>query len=106
MSCSKSTGKVPGKYESACPPPSASSFCPLPSKRSRRACASAGKTNRTSLRVDCWPQAAKCRMFQNANMLLLIKNLASHCTSLQALRSEEHTSELQSRENLVCRLLL
>src|SRR5690606_8496326 len=25
---------------------------------------------------------------------------------LQALRSEEHTSELQSRENLVCRLLL
>src|SRR5690606_41721250 len=32
---------------------------------------------------------------------------ASH-TSLQlgALRSEEHTSELQSRENLVCRLLL
>src|SRR5690606_40507925 len=25
---------------------------------------------------------------------------------LKALRSEEHTSELQSRENLVCRLLL
>src|SRR5690606_41644368 len=27
-------------------------------------------------------------------------------TSLLSLRSEEHTSELQSRENLVCRLLL
>src|SRR5690606_39295401 len=27
-------------------------------------------------------------------------------TSLDVLRSEEHTSELQSRENLVCRLLL
>src|SRR5690606_41464168 len=27
-------------------------------------------------------------------------------TQLAALRSEEHTSELQSRENLVCRLLL
>src|SRR5207302_10199993 len=27
-------------------------------------------------------------------------------TSFEALRSEEHTSELQSRENLVCRLLL
>src|SRR5690606_42055821 len=26
--------------------------------------------------------------------------------ALNALRSEEHTSELQSRENLVCRLLL
>src|SRR6266511_2660371 len=30
--------------------------------------------------------------------------LAHHATRL-ALRSEEHTSELQSRENLVCRLL-
>src|SRR5690606_40987625 len=27
-------------------------------------------------------------------------------TALSAARSEEHTSELQSRENLVCRLLL
>src|SRR5690606_39845231 len=31
---------------------------------------------------------------------------ASTSTSLAAPRSEEHTSELQSRENLVCRLLL
>src|SRR5690606_41090127 len=30
---------------------------------------------------------------------------SSDCNSLSA-RSEEHTSELQSRENLVCRLLL
>src|SRR5690606_40979875 len=28
------------------------------------------------------------------------------CTARPAVRSEEHTSELQSRENLVCRLLL
>src|SRR5690606_41510983 len=28
------------------------------------------------------------------------------CTQRAAARSEEHTSELQSRENLVCRLLL
>src|SRR5690606_40264214 len=28
------------------------------------------------------------------------------CASWDHLRSEEHTSELQSRENLVCRLLL
>src|SRR5690606_41839439 len=34
-------------------------------------------------------------------------NLAFDRSMLQyALRSEEHTSELQSRENLVCRLLL
>src|SRR5690606_41880948 len=30
-------------------------------------------------------------------------NIFEHC---HGLRSEEHTSELQSRENLVCRLLL
>src|SRR5690606_41538785 len=30
----------------------------------------------------------------------------SPLTSTQRVRSEEHTSELQSRENLVCRLLL
>src|SRR5690606_41076962 len=29
-----------------------------------------------------------------------------NCFNLPLLRSEEHTSELQSRENLVCRLLL
>src|SRR5690606_41734552 len=34
-------------------------------------------------------------------------DLADHGgTVAEALRSEEHTSELQSRENLVCRLLL
>src|SRR5690606_41087945 len=33
-------------------------------------------------------------------------NLAAGFHHLKAGRSEEHTSELQSRENLVCRLLL
>ena len=28
------------------------------------------------------------------------------CSRLKSVRSEEHTSELQSRTNLVCRLLL
>src|SRR5690606_39399832 len=31
---------------------------------------------------------------------------ALECKKIKALRSEEHTSELQSREKLVCRLLL
>src|SRR5690606_39871298 len=31
---------------------------------------------------------------------------SARAVGLRALRSEEHTSELQSRENLVCRLLL
>src|SRR5690606_40492477 len=32
--------------------------------------------------------------------------ISSHCVREREHRSEEHTSELQSRENLVCRLLL
>src|SRR5690606_41758439 len=39
------------------------------------------------------------------NGRLLIRGRCSDCGS-SPLRSEEHTSELQSRENLVCRLLL
>src|SRR5690606_39925574 len=40
-------------------------------------------------------------------LVTLLKQAASSPASLaQSLRSEEHTSELQSRENLVCRLLL
>src|SRR5690606_41162424 len=38
-----------------------------------------------------------------ANAVLDLKIITK---STQQLRSEEHTSELQSRENLVCRLLL
>src|SRR5690606_41537898 len=37
---------------------------------------------------------------------LFNKNTFDYITSTGYLRSEEHTSELQSRENLVCRLLL
>src|SRR5690606_40060715 len=33
-------------------------------------------------------------------------HFATHCQLPLVARSEEHTSELQSRENLVCRLLL
>src|SRR5690606_41667489 len=37
---------------------------------------------------------------------LLLRPSASNIAKYMRLRSEEHTSELQSRENLVCRLLL
>src|SRR5690606_15399881 len=36
----------------------------------------------------------------------LVSPIFSECVASSANRSEEHTSELQSRENLVCRLLL
>src|SRR5690606_40989767 len=37
---------------------------------------------------------------------VIVLNKADVCADPEAVRSEEHTSELQSRENLVCRLLL
>src|SRR2546430_11633106 len=37
---------------------------------------------------------------------LCIRRIAPHSAAHKALRSEEHTSELQSQSNLVCRLLL
>src|SRR5690606_40800042 len=40
------------------------------------------------------------------NRAMLIELLAASTSELATQRSEEHTSELQSRENLVCRLLL
>src|SRR2546427_7108275 len=36
----------------------------------------------------------------------LLKPPGKHCVAPNVLRSEEHTSELQSQSNLVCRLLL
>src|SRR5690606_39549362 len=38
--------------------------------------------------------------------LLSVRSIAAAAALFGATRSEEHTSELQSRENLVCRLLL
>src|SRR5690606_40750127 len=46
---------------------------------------------------------AKCAGFQQVKDFFV---LAYRLQQLISLRSEEHTSELQSRENLVCRLLL
>src|SRR5690606_39854009 len=46
--------------------------------------------------------------YQAGDRLLIsvAERLQSHSGRLTSVRSEEHTSELQSRENLVCRLLL
>src|SRR5690606_13147823 len=42
----------------------------------------------------------------NAKINNILANLDNLSNDLSKTRSEEHTSELQSRENLVCRLLL
>src|SRR5690606_40724142 len=51
-------------------------------------------------------------LFENQNKFIIIKkpylreSFQKNGKKVSTIRSEEHTSELQSRENLVCRLLL
>src|SRR5690606_41244206 len=57
------------------------------------------------------PGAGQCEGSEESHSLLLGRNLRVGYPGLSASnpgrgRSEEHTSELQSREKLVCRLLL
>src|SRR3712207_8483871 len=49
-----------------------------------------------------------CRAYTEAGRLPagLMESVAEHLEDLEGVRSEEHTSELQSRQYLVCRLLL
>src|SRR5204862_8234457 len=50
-------------------------------------------------------QFVQARIVPDQHQLLRV-GCASGANGLQQLRSEEHTSELQSRRDLVCRLLL
>src|SRR5262249_59078992 len=54
--------------------------------------------------VGAWP--ARVTGYQRGWFHQFADNVGSTCTYLGELRSEEHTSELQSLTNLVCRLLL
>src|SRR5690606_26476253 len=54
-----------------------------------------GRLRRLHPRVECRP-----RVYPDLEFLLVL------AVTVPGARSEEHTSELQSRENLVCRLLL
>src|SRR5690606_39521998 len=47
-----------------------------------------------------------CRSLVGGNNQIRVIGVMTHHSSRRYDRSEEHTSELQSRENLVCRLLL
>src|SRR6266511_31179 len=64
---------------------------------------------RISMMVEGPPELADLRSAEQETVAGL-RRLQPHLLPLRpserSLRSEEHTSELQSRENLVCRLLL
>src|SRR5690606_42026412 len=52
--------------------------------------------------IECWLVAESVRLMTDE----VRAELPRIIDQMEAARSEEHTSELQSRENLVCRLLL
>src|SRR5688572_31772915 len=60
---------------------------------------------RSTLHCHVVPRASRCRAYAT-DRRLLVSTRDGFARSLPHERSEEHTSELQSQSNLVCRLLL
>src|SRR2546430_5573653 len=56
--------------------------------------------------VEMQPAARRVTVYFNADERVDFRELVRDLAEVDALRSEEHTSELQSQSNLVCRLLL
>src|SRR2546427_8275373 len=73
-----------------------------------------GSSTSSSIRTTCWPRAVTrvLDVVGRAAATTMCPSLSRFCASSarnespRASRSEEHTSELQSQSNLVCRLLL
>src|SRR2546421_6664286 len=59
-----------------------------------------------SARVSLWRKLKKYGAIQLKTSAYVLPDQPEHYERFQWLRSEEHTSELQSRSDLVCRLLL
>src|SRR5690606_39334473 len=63
-----------------------------------------------SIRAARWGDAGVCNLYASSQQRTLLWGVSDRMVSVSVSssspRSEEHTSELQSRENLVCRLLI
>src|SRR5207247_3083285 len=79
--------------------------CALPISKARTKMA---KVDRTLSKSDSATPVSAVVARKPRGPNVLVKPSVKHSTSTnaQAMRSEEHTSELQSRVDLVCRLLL
>src|SRR5690606_40399353 len=55
--------------------------------------------------LDIWAQSCVCQLVETSGCSVVLAAALALLVD-EGDRSEEHTSELQSRENLVCRLLL
>src|SRR3712207_7677295 len=68
---------------------------------------SALRHSESGLSAASSPRSSRCRHTRRSRFAAPgCPSGASRCTAPVAARSEEHTSELQSRQYLVCRLLL
>src|SRR5436309_7653614 len=77
------------------------SLCPIiETMFIRPACVRVSSVTSLMKPINVSPRNAPIKMLLSGNVA------SSSCTAWMFFRSEEHTSELQSRENLVCRLLL
>src|SRR5258708_21621877 len=63
-------------------------------------------TGRFSRRFSRWPCSAEIIMEKIRSTLFAVITMSVGLAPLIGIRSEEHTSELQSPDHLVCRLLL
>src|SRR5260221_10201007 len=84
-------------------PPDAKPFRRRPRRRMIAAGADRGDARATRMDFDLNP--AQRRLRDQARQLAQ-SELAAPAAIIRRLRSEEHTSELQSHSDLVCRLLL
>src|SRR5690606_41695472 len=84
----------------------------FPTRRSSDLMATAMKKYHTGVRYDTSDFAflsSEAIDYDNKAFMLRVRDTVRNSfseISFQKTRSEEHTSELQSRENLVCRLML
>src|SRR5690606_40746634 len=83
--------------------------CSIKSARTIAVAASTITGARSATHKSCLPFTEKCSIFPVSQLRLNCSfgvDAVGFTAILNTSRSEEHTSELQSRENLVCRLLL
>src|SRR5690606_39887291 len=89
--------------------PSLHDALPISPEIASQACTIGEISDVISISSWCAPMAlhtSGCSLYFSANCIPRIACGNSGLSSGTLPRSEEHTSELQSRENLVCRLLL
>src|SRR5690606_40766849 len=82
--------------------------CTLGARGSRPAATASAKIASAKPCQLVWPAATRCQVPPTAASSSARRSATAVTSAISAagVRSEEHTSELQSRENLVCRLLL